>query len=154
MVFRASSTLLGLSLAFGFASGLACSTNTPVSLETYEDEAAEDYGCIVGDLGCACLAGDVCDGGLTCVDDICRCVEGPCKEMPPVTTSEESDSGTDSGSETATESTTDATDTESTEDTTDTESSTDTESTESTTETTTDTESDSSSDSGSDTGTT
>jgi hypothetical protein len=151
MVFRASPALLGLALASGLASGLACSTNTHVQLETYGDEAAEDYGCIVGDLGCECLAGDVCDGGLSCVDDLCRCVEGPCKEMPPVTT-EESDSGTDTGSDSGTESGTDSTDTGSTSDTTDT---TDTDTTDTTeSETSTDTDTETSTDSGSETGTT
>jgi hypothetical protein len=151
MVFRTSSALLGLAtLTFGIATGLACSTNTHVAAETYLDEAAEDYGCIVGDLGCECLAGNVCDGGLTCVDDICRCVEGPCKEMPPVTTDTESDSGTETATDTATDSGTDSTESGSTSDT----DSTDT--TESTTETTTetDTSTDTGTDSGTDTGTT
>jgi hypothetical protein len=145
MVFRASPALLGLALACGLVSGLACSTNTHVQLETYGDEAAEDYGCIIGDLGCECLAGNVCDGGLTCVDDVCRCIEGPCKEMPPVTT-EDTDSGTDSGSDSGTDTATDTTDTGSTS-----ESTSDT-----TTETTTDTETDTtdtSTDTGTDTGT-
>lgn len=150
MVFRASPALLGLALAFGLASGLACSTNTHVQLETYADEAAEDYGCIIGDLGCECLAGDLCDGGLSCVDNVCRCVEGPCKEMPPVTT-EDTDSGSDSGSDSGTDSGTDTTDTGSTSDTTETETDT---TTETTTETETDTETDTSTDSGTDTGTT
>ena len=99
MSFPVRSALLGLAL--GLPTGLACSTNTQVELETYAEEAAEDYGCIVGDLHCECLPGNLCDGGLTCVDGQCKCVEGACKEEPPVTTSE-SDSGT--SGETATDS--------------------------------------------------
>lgn len=121
MVFPARSALLGLAL--GLVTGLACSTNTQVELETYAEEAAEDYGCIVGDLNCECLPGNLCDGGLTCVDGQCKCVEGACKEEPPVTSSSsESDSGT--SGETATDSTSDSGTTDPTTDTTSTDSST------------------------------
>ncbi|NJK33385.1 MAG: hypothetical protein HC927_13840 [Deltaproteobacteria bacterium] len=127
---------LGLAFALGLV-GSACSTTTAVELETYGDEAAEDYGCIVGDLGCECAAGNKCDAGLTCMDGTCRCIEGECKNPGPMTTSSsdssmdesDTDSGTDESesgetdptedSSTSEESTDTSNTTESTSDTTD-----------------------------------
>ncbi|HVI04098.1 MAG TPA: hypothetical protein VM869_35645, partial [Enhygromyxa sp.] len=66
--------LLMFGAMIGSCFGLACNNTTDVSLETYEDGAVEDYGCIHGDLECECAVGNQCDDGLTCQDGICKCL--------------------------------------------------------------------------------
>lgn len=85
--------MLGALLGSGL--GLACNTSTDVKLETYGDEAAEDYGCILGDLECGCAAGNTCDLGLECVSGTCKCTSGDCEPVGPMTSSSsDGDSGT------------------------------------------------------------
>ncbi|MCA9681114.1 MAG: hypothetical protein KC431_14175 [Myxococcales bacterium] len=107
------SLLLGACLSFVAAASFACNTNPDVQLETYGDEAAEDYGCILGDLECACVEGNFCDLNLTCVNGICKCLEMSCEPMGPPTSDDGSssstgmdtdtmDTGTDSGTGTDT----------------------------------------------------
>uniref|UniRef100_UPI00280BCC70 hypothetical protein n=1 Tax=Enhygromyxa salina TaxID=215803 RepID=UPI00280BCC70 len=91
--------LFGAVISSGF--GLACNGGPEVSLETYNDSAAEDYGCILGDLECECAAGDQCDAGLTCQQGICRCITQECKEPPPTTGDGDSETGMETGTETA-----------------------------------------------------
>ena len=88
------SLLLGACLSFVAAASFACNTNPDVQLETYGDEAAEDYGCILGDLECACVEGNFCDLNLTCVNGICKCLEMSCEPMGPPTSDDGSSSST------------------------------------------------------------
>ena len=73
-----------LGLAFGFGAS-ACLSGAEPTLETYGDGAAEEYGCIVGDLGCECAVGDQCDGALTCEQGMCVCNSPECMGPPPTT---------------------------------------------------------------------
>ena len=88
------SLLLGACLSFVAAASFASNTNPDVQLETYGDEAAEDYGCILGDLECACVEGNFCDLNLTCVNGICKCLEMSCEPMGPPTSDDGSSSST------------------------------------------------------------
>src|SRR5690606_6430660 len=93
--------LLLFGALIGSCFGLACNTTTEVELETYGDGAAEDYGCIHGDLGCECAAGDQCDAGLTCQQDICRCLSAECSQAPTTGTPGDGDGDPmDTGTET------------------------------------------------------
>jgi hypothetical protein len=74
--------LFGAVIGSGF--GLACNNGAEVNLETYGDGAVEDYGCILGDLECECAAGGLCDAGLTCQNDVCKCLSAECA-LPPTT---------------------------------------------------------------------
>jgi hypothetical protein len=74
-----------LAALLGSCFGLACNTSPEATLETYGDGAAEDYECILGDLGCDCAVGDKCDGFLTCQQGTCLCITPECKENPPTT---------------------------------------------------------------------
>jgi hypothetical protein len=78
--------MLVFSAMIGAGFGLGCNSSAEVNLETYGDGPAEDYGCILGDLECACAAGDLCDDGLTCQDDVCKCLSAECA-LPPTTSS-------------------------------------------------------------------
>lgn len=78
----ARQALLGLAFGFGVS---ACLSGAEPTLETYGDGAAEEYGCIVGDLGCECAVGDQCDGALTCEQGMCVCNSPECMGPPPTT---------------------------------------------------------------------
>ncbi|NVB39405.1 hypothetical protein G6O69_16300 [Pseudenhygromyxa sp. WMMC2535] len=150
MTFRTAFAAASLGLCAAALSLLACNTSPEAQLETYGDEAVEDYGCIEGDLECACAPGDFCDLNLTCVDGICQCLEDSCEPVGPATSEgDDEDSSGDSGTDTDSESdesgseTADSGETESTESTTDEGTSTDTDTTETDTDTdTTETDTD------------
>lgn len=88
MASPARQLLLAALLGVGMGVALGACNSSEVSLETYGEGAAEDYGCILGDLGCGCAAGDMCDNHLTCQQGTCVCITPECMEMPPMTTAE------------------------------------------------------------------